>query len=165
MEITRHIKVLFVCLGNICRSPMAEGIFKNVLQKEGLEHHFIIDSAGTSQYHIGKNPDNRAIEACLQKGIQLNHKGKELILQDFSNWDYVLAMDKNNMENIHLLAKKLNGKQYANVHMMRDFDIHFKGTDVPDPYYGGTEGFYEVFDMLERSSYELLRYIRKEHSI
>lgn len=158
-----QINVLFVCLGNICRSPMAEGIFKDVVERAGLAERFNIDSAGTSTYHIGKNPDYRAIDTCGKKGINLRHKGKEFNALDLQQQHYILAMDKSNLENI---AKLFSVAPFTSkVLLMRDFDVKFKGHDVPDPYYGGLDGFSEVFEMLERSSYELLHYIRSEHSI
>ena len=158
-----QINVLFVCLGNICRSPMAEGIFKDVVEREGLSKHFNIDSAGTSTYHIDKNPDSRAMNICDKKGIILHHKGKEFKAIDLQSQQYILAMDKNNLENISKLFS--TAPFTANVLLMRDFDKNFKGQDVPDPYYGGMDGFSDVFEMLERSSYELLDYIRSKHSI
>lgn len=158
-----QINVLFVCLGNICRSPMAEGIFKDVVEREGLAKRFNIDSAGTSTYHIGKNPDSRAIGTCEKKGITLRHKGKEFKAVDLQNQHYILAMDKSNLENISRLFSI--APFTAKVLLMRDFDPEFKGEDVPDPYYGDVDGFSHVFEMLERSSYELLHYIRSEHSI
>jgi len=142
---------------------MAEGIFKDVVEREGLSKHFNIDSAGTSTYHIDKNPDSRAIDTCEKKGIILCHKGKEFKAVDLQNQQYILAMDKSNLENI---SKVFSTASYtAKVLLMRDFDEKFKGQDVPDPYYGGMDGFSDVFEMLERSSYELLHYIRSEHSI
>ncbi|WP_291276074.1 low molecular weight protein-tyrosine-phosphatase [Flavobacterium sp.] len=161
------INVLFVCLGNICRSPMAEGIFKNIVKKEGLEKYFSIDSAGTSRYHIDEDPDHRATGTCAEKNIILNHKGREFVEKDLINQHVILAMDKDNLANIKKLMtpeiKRLESK--SEIFLMRDFDPEHAGANVPDPYYGGQEGFYQVFDMLERSSYELLSYIRRKHSI
>ncbi len=157
------INVLFVCLGNICRSPMAEGIFRGIVEKNNLQEHFHIDSSGTSRYHIGKCPDVRAIQTCKEKNIVLDHLGQEFIAEDFMNQDYIVAMDASNLSNIKSLMSAT--KIRAEIVLMRDFDLQHKGEDVPDPYYGGNEGFYEVFDMLERSSYELLHYIRSKHSI
>jgi protein-tyrosine phosphatase len=158
-----QINVLFVCLGNICRSPMAEGIFKSMVEKNGLSNHFVIDSAGTSNYHIDKSPDPRTISTCKKEGISIDHKGKQLFSTHLFEQDYIIAMDASNLKNIESLY---TSKQHtAKVFLMRDFDPLFKGEDVPDPYYGGIDGFSEVFDMLMRSSYELLQYIRSEHSI
>jgi protein-tyrosine phosphatase len=142
---------------------MAEGIFKEVVEREGVAKYFNIDSAGTSTYHIGKNPDMRAIDTCGKKGITLRHKGKEFKAIDLQTRHYILAMDKSNLDNISTLfpAEPFPAK----VLLMREFDKKFKGQDVPDPYYGGMDGFSDVFEMLERSSYELLHYIRSEHSI
>ena len=158
-----QINVLFVCLGNICRSPMAEGIFKKVIEREGLQNKITINSAGTARYHIGKDPDSRATHVCAQNDIVLQHKGQQILSIDLEKQDYILAMDSSNFQDIESLI--CVGKKNAAVFLMRDFDLQNKGADVPDPYYGGEDGFYEVFGMLERSSYELLRYIRMEHSI
>lgn len=142
---------------------MAEGIFKAVIEREGLSSYFNIDSAGTSRYHIGKDPDSRAIDTCTKKGITLCHKGKEFHAGDLQKQHYIIAMDKSNLQNIAVLFSV--APYTAQVLLMRDFDPQFKGQDVPDPYYGGLDGFSDVFEMLERSSYELLHYIRSEHSI
>lgn len=142
---------------------MAEGIFRKVVEREGLAKHFNIDSAGTSTYHIGEDPDHRAIDTCEKKGIILRHKGKEFKAKHLQEQHYILAMDNSNLANISKLFSV--APFTAKVLLMRDFDKEFKGQDVPDPYYGGMDGFSDVFEMLERSSYELLHYIRSEHSI
>ena len=142
-------KVLFVCLGNICRSPLAEGLAKKIAGEMGISDEVEFDSCGTSNYHIGEQPDRRTVENANNNGLQLNHKGRQFDRADFREFDYILAMDSANLANI----KKLDQTNEFDdkVFLMRDFDPDFPGEDVPDPYFGGSEGFQNVFDILNRS--------------
>ena len=149
----RTTKVLFVCLGNICRSPLAEAIFKHKLKERGLETQIEADSCGTSNYHIGDNPDPRTIANAKKNGVTIDHCGRQLSVDDLEDFDYILAMDSNNFSNIHRILK--DEKHKPKIQMMRDYDPQGKG-DVPDPYYGGEKGFQEVFDILDRSMNEFL---------
>jgi protein-tyrosine phosphatase len=142
------VKVLFVCLGNICRSPLAEAIFKHKVSERGLDKAVEADSCGTSNYHIGDQPDPRTIANARQNGVAINHCGRQLSEEDFKMFDYILAMDKSNYQNI--LRLPISSAFSSKIKMMRDFDPVAKG-EVPDPYYGGQKGFQEVFDILSRS--------------
>lgn len=152
-------KVLFVCLGNICRSPMAHGIFEEMVNEAGLGQLIRVDSAGTASYHIGSLPDNRARQTCMTHGISLTHKARSFVKADLEQYDYVLAMDKQNLADIKQWA---TGKQKAQIQLMRSYDSLKPNTDVPDPYYGELEGFEEVYTMLNRCCAELLQEIVKD---
>jgi protein-tyrosine phosphatase len=151
--------VLFVCLGNICRSPIAEGIFQHLVDDADLGRTIKVDSAGTASYHIGSLPDKRARQVCEARGVQLTHRARAFSKDDFERFDYILAMDKQNLSAILKLKPAGTGAQ---VFLMRDFDLKHKGAEVPDPYYGELDGFVEVFDMVESSCENLLAYIREE---
>ena len=142
------VKVLFVCLGNICRSPMAEAIFNHLIKARGLEHVVESDSCGTANYHVGDDADPRTISAVRTKGIAINHCVRQLVAADLDEYDYVLAMDKSNYQNILRLA---GDHHRPKVIMMRDFDPGHKGEEVPDPYYGNQKHFEEVYAILHRS--------------
>lgn len=154
--------VLFVCLGNICRSPLAEGIFRDKVKQAGLEEHFTVDSCGTSAFHIGEQPDPRSSANARENGVYLDHQARQFGPDDFAQFDYIIPMDSSNYSNVMQLEPMASE---ARVIMMRDFDTKKKGADVPDPYYGGERGFQNVFDILERSTEALLHAIRKERSI
>jgi protein-tyrosine phosphatase len=151
-------RILFVCLGNICRSPLAEGVFNAFLKSKGLNNSILCDSCGTAGYHIGSDPDKRSVETALGHGVKLDHTGRKLSVKDFDEFDLILAMDENNYMDILNLQKKSNGK--AKVFMFRDFDPIGKG-DVPDPYHGTMDDFEEVYEICSRSSKNLLEFIQK----
>ncbi len=157
-----RIGVLFVCLGNICRSPLAEGIFRDKVKQAGLEDKFKIDSCGTSAFHIGEQPDPRSTANARDNGIYLDHQARQFVSADFSDFDYILPMDASNHRNVMKLEPE---NPAGKVILMRTFDSEGTGEDVPDPYYGGERGFQNVFDILDRSTEELLHTIRAERGI
>jgi protein-tyrosine phosphatase len=140
------VKILMVCLGNICRSPLAEGILASKLPKE----KFIVDSAGTGSYHIGKQPDLRSVETAKKKGIDISYqKARQFSAKDFSNYDYIFAMDNTNYDDIISLAQ--NEKEKAKVELILDSLFPGDNVDVPDPYYGLQNGFDMVYEMLDET--------------
>ena len=150
-----------VCLGNICRSPLAEALFKNKIARKGLTQIIEADSCGTSNYHIGDWPDERTLLNALKNGIQINHLGRQLTIKDLEYFDFIIAMDRSNYHNILRLTNEEKHKQ--KVVLMRSFDSILEHEDVPDPYYGGERGFQEVFDILNRSTENFLDYLEKNH--
>ena len=149
----KKTRVLFVCLGNICRSPLAEAIFKHKIKERKLENFFEAESCGTANYHIGDTPDPRTIKNATKNGITIDHLGRQLCTADFDQFDYIYVMDKSNHTNALKLAKE---NHHTKVIMMRTFDTIGKGEDVPDPWSGGEEGFQEVFEILDRSIDQLI---------
>jgi protein-tyrosine phosphatase len=148
--------ILFVCLGNICRSPTAEGGFRHVAARAGLE--VTIDSAGTAAYHAGELPDPRTRKAAEARGIVLRHRARQVVVADFARFDWVLAMDRANRED---LVARAPGALHGKVRLFRSFDPTApEGAEVPDPYYGGADGFEEVLDQCERASEGLLEFLR-----
>lgn len=149
-------KVLFVCLGNICRSPAAEGIFKNLVMKSGLSECFVIDSAGTGRYHIGDLPDSRMRRQAARRGITLDHRCRQVCDEDFERFDLIIGMDDNNISNLRRMAPSPQAQK--KIHSMAEFIDRdkFRYDHVPDPYYEGTEGFELVLDLLENACSRLL---------
>ncbi|MEQ8364107.1 MAG: low molecular weight protein-tyrosine-phosphatase [Cyclobacteriaceae bacterium] len=154
------MKVLFVCLGNICRSPLAEGIMKHKLKLSGLDSKVMLDSCGTSNYHIGDLPDSRTRRNAEKNGVTLDHRGRQLSADDLDHFDFILAMDRSNLNNILRLANSQSVRD--KVVLMRAFDPQ-NGEEVPDPYYGGEDGFQEVFDILERSIDGFLSHLKSKN--
>lgn len=148
-------KILFVCLGNICRSPMAEGVFNHILKRDGLEDQFVVDSAGLHDYHEGDLPDRRMRKHASKRGYKLTHRSRPVLLEDFDNFDMLIGMDEQNILGLQRIAEtpEHNGKIYR----MTDYLQEIKADEVPDPYYGGAAGFEYVIDLLEDACEGLLK--------
>lgn len=155
------IKVLFVCLGNICRSPLAEAIFKTKIKQRNLQQFIEADSCGTSDYHIGDQPDARTIANARKNGITLDHCGRQLQEQDLVDFDYILAMDKRNLDNI--LQVPGAAQHRSKIALMRDHDPAARGAEVPDPYFGGEQGFEDVYQMLDRTMDHFIDHLKSTH--
>jgi len=151
-------KLLFVCLGNICRSPSAENIMRHLIEKEGLSDKIVCDSAGTASYHLGEPPDRRMKAAAEKRGIKLEGKARQFQPSDFEKYDLILAMDRDNYWSLVSLDPE---KKYRDkIKMMCDYAKSHPDQEVPDPYYGGTEGFNHVIDLLLDACSELLESIK-----
>jgi low molecular weight protein-tyrosine phosphatase len=156
------MRVLFVCLGNICRSPTAEGAMRALVREEGLQDSIELDSAGTGNWHVGSPPDPRAIAAARARGIALEGCAREVRREDFDDFDLVLAMDRSNMRELRRLEP--GAQALAKVRLLREFDPASAGAedlDVPDPYHGAAGGFDEVLDLVQAACRGLLEQIRE----
>lgn len=152
------VSVLFVCMGNICRSPTAEGVFKHMVEEKKLTHKIITDSAGTHAYHTGEPPDRRAQEAAERRGYSLaGLRARRVAAADFANFDFVIAMDQ---PNLVTLRERQEDDARAQLRLFLDF-AESSEREVPDPYYGGAGGFERVLDLVEDASQGLLAHIRK----
>lgn len=155
------VKVLFVCLGNICRSPTGEGVFRHLLKSRRLERHIQVDSAGTSGWHVGEAPDGRACQEAQRRGIDLSgQRSRAVDHNDFDTFDYILAMDTENYRNLRALCPE---DKQNRIYRCMDFAPKLGIQDVPDPYYGGDDGFKKVFDMVESACLGLLAEIESKH--
>ena len=153
------IKVLFVCMGNICRSPTAEGVFVKLIKDRALEADFLVDSAGTHAYHEGEVPDSRSQQAALLRDVKLAHiRARKVVMGDFEDFDYLLAMDD---DNYALLMNACPEHYKTKIHYFLDYAPHLKVREVPDPYYGGVYGFEKVLDLIEEASVGFLESLKK----
>ncbi len=159
----KKVSVLFVCMGNICRSPTAQGVFRALVEREGLIDRIVTDSAGTIAYHVGEAPDRRARETASKRGIDLSDlRARKVVSEDFERFDYVLAMDQDNFGDLIALCPPGFEER---LHLFMDFAPHRPEKEVPDPYYGGVAGFDRVFDMVEEASRGLLNHILERHGL
>jgi protein-tyrosine phosphatase len=158
-----NIQVLFVCMGNICRSPTAHGVFEALVKANGLADQIVVDSAGTHAYHVGEQPDGRSQQTALAKGIDLSYQRARKVHQDdMYQYDYIIAMDRSNYRDLAAMCPNGLGKK---LHLFLDFAHELQEDEVPDPYYGGKRGFENVFNMVELASEGLLDDIRIKHRI
>ncbi|MEO0377153.1 MAG: low molecular weight protein-tyrosine-phosphatase [Cyanobacteria bacterium P01_A01_bin.17] len=156
-------KLLFVCLGNICRSPSAEGVMNHLVAEAGLSNEIICDSAGTSGFHIGEPADRRMSAAAQQQGFTLTSRSRKFEVSDFEAFDLILAMDQDNYDTILTLDR--TGQYQHKVKMMCEFCREHSDRDVPDPYYGGPSGFTYVIDLLVDACAGLLHYLTQEQRV
>ncbi len=165
-----RIRIVFVCLGNICRSPLGEGLFRHKVDKAGLAHAFEIDSSGTSAYHVGELPDPGSIAVARKHDIDItDQRSRQFVADEVLDWDYVVAMDDSNRRNIMRLidgdVDAIRGKLW----LMRNFEFEEDGSGdddgVPDPWGGGRRGFDDVYDIVDRSCTHLLAHIRRKHNL
>ena len=156
------VKVLFVCMGNICRSPTAHGVFRDLVQAEGLADAITIDSAGTHNYHAGNPPDTRSQATARQQGVDLSDlRARRFVSTDFVDFDYVIGMDHGNIADMRAIRPPEAG---ARLQLMLEYSRKYAQDEVPDPYFGD-DGFDQVFDMIDDASRGLLEHIRREHGI
>ena len=156
----RPFSVLFVCLGNICRSPLAEGVFLHLAREAGLEATLRVDSAGTGAWHAGEAADPRSREVAERKGIVLESRARQVRAQDFHDFDVIVAMDRSNLQDLEAIRPGEGAR--ARLVLMRDYDPEPGDREVPDPYYGGPDGFDQVFEMVHRSARGLLDEILRD---
>ena len=157
------VSVLFVCMGNICRSPTAEVVFREQAKAANLVDRLNIDSAGTHAYHVGESPDSRAQEAAVERGLDLSQiVSRQITEADFFEFDYILAMDHDNLD---VLRRRQPDDSKARVELFLDYTAECAGQSVPDPYFGAANGFALVLDLVETASRDLLENIRKTRSL
>jgi len=159
-----EIKLCFVCLGNICRSPTAEGVMQHLIEQAGLSKRITIDSAGTGAYHVGERADPRSRSEAMRRGVELTSRARQFLVEDFDKFDYVLAMDRANHRDLEEMA--MGPQHLAKLHLLRSFEpAAGRELDVPDPYYGGDGGFGRVYDICHAGCAGLLAYIREQHDL
>jgi protein-tyrosine phosphatase len=157
----QQVKVLFVCMGNICRSPTAQGVFRSLVQKAGLDKQILTDSAGTHAYHIGEAPDPRSAQTAKRHHVMIDDlRARKVQKEDFDEFDYIIAMDQDNYHNLQTLS---SSQHQEKLHLLMDFAPFLPYREVPDPYYGGPGGFDKVFDMIEAACKGLLEDICRQY--
>lgn len=157
----KKIHILMVCMGNICRSPLAHGLFQELVDKEGLSDLIVVDSAGTHAYHVGEQPDPRSQQTALRHGIDLSRqRARRVADKDFEAFDYILAMDR---DNYSILISNSPAEHHHKISMFLEFAPQRSEEEVPDPYYGGPDGFDRVYDLVEAAAAGLLQDIRNKH--
>ncbi len=160
MNNKENISVLFVCMGNICRSPTAEGVFQQLVNQHALGEVIKIDSAGTHAYHVGNPPDRRAQAAALKRGVDLSiQRARRVSGDDFIQFDFILAMDQDNLMDLQEIAPS---DSHCELSLFLDHAPHLEYREVPDPYYGGVSGFERVLDMIQTASEGLLEHIKND---
>jgi protein-tyrosine phosphatase len=148
-------RILFVCLGNICRSPLAEAVMRHLAAEAGMDGRVQVDSAGTGAWHVGNPPDRRSLSVARKNGVPLEGRARQVEVEDFTHFDLLVAMDRDNLRQLEALRDEAGGG--APVRLLREFDHEADGDlEVPDPYYGGPDGFDRVFEMVDRSCRNLL---------
>jgi len=152
-------RLLFVCMGNICRSPAAENVMRHLAESEGLSDRLEIDSAGTIGLHTGHPPDERMTEAARQRGIPMKRQARQITVEDLDAFDHILVMDRDNLDDVEMLAVDANGHK-ATISMFCDYCTGYTDIEVPDPYYGGPDGFEKVLDLIEDGCREIARRVR-----
>ncbi len=163
MEEISKISVLFVCMGNICRSPTAEGVFRKVVSDAELDEDILVDSAGTHAYHVNEPPDRRAQAAAERRGFPLDDiRARRVSSEDFERFDYILAMDE---DNLRILKEDAPERQRCKIRLFLEFAGARREMEVPDPYYGGADGFEQVLDLVEEASQGLLETLRRESGL
>jgi protein-tyrosine phosphatase len=159
-EQEEKVSILFVCMGNICRSPTAEGVFRKLVSDAGLEDRIHVDSAGTHAYHTGESPDRRGMEAADRRGFSLKGiRARRVVETDFAAFDYIIAMDEDNLAK---LRESADVDHHGKLRLFLEFAAASTLTEVPDPYYGGLAGFERVLDLVEDAAQGLLAEIRRD---
>jgi protein-tyrosine phosphatase len=159
MNEQKKIRILFICMGNICRSPSAEGVMRSVVAQAGLADLIEVDSAGTHDYHVGDAPDRRAAKAAARRGYDISGlRGRQVSDDDFIRFDMILAMDR---DNLAILMRNCPPNQRHKLHLLLEYAQHFEEDEVPDPYYGGDAGFERVLDMVEDGARGLIESLRR----
>jgi protein-tyrosine phosphatase len=157
-----RVSVLFVCLGNICRSPLAEGVLKHLARERGVDAFYEIDSAGMGSWHVGQPADHRSAEVARRNGVVLEGVARQVSAGDFDRFHWIIAMDRENLADLEALQGRKAGR--ARLQRLRDFDPDPGDGDVPDPYYGGPAGFDHVFTLVRRSAEALLDHLEAERA-